>query len=70
MKRYAGSLAVFFVVFMLFAGNVARAEGSGEFEAAIPFRNAQGELLSGKEIAIIIGRHWRKRSSFDRVQIS
>ena len=39
-------------------------------EAAIPFRNAQGELLSGKEIAIIIGRHWRKRSSFDRVQIS
>ena len=70
MKRYAGSLAVFFVVFMLFAGNVARAEGSGEFEAAIPFRNAQGELLSGKEIATIIGRHWRKLSSFDRVQIS
>ncbi|HEY4486332.1 MAG TPA: hypothetical protein VJB70_01185 [Candidatus Paceibacterota bacterium] len=70
MKRYAGSLAVFFVIFMLFAGNVARAEGSGEFEAAISFRNAQGELLSGKEIATIIGRHWRELYSFDDVQIS
>ena|SRR3989338_1337613 len=70
MKRYAGSLAVFFVMFMLFAGNVARAESSGGFGAAISFRNAQGELLSGKEIATIIGRHWRKLSSFDRVQIS
>ena len=72
MKRYAGSLAVFFVMLMLFAGNVARAEDGAkeQFEAAISFRNAQGELLSGKEIAIIIGRHWRKRSSFDRVQIS
>jgi len=72
MKRYAGSLAVFFVMLMLFAGNVARAEDGAkeQFEAAISFRNAQGELLSGKEIAIIIGRYWRELSYFDNVQIS